>query len=195
MQTSKDVKFTFNAKITISFLFLIFLMLFPKYSPFIESVDRNSITGQIFNLYFFIANQTLGIVHESGHGVCYILPCPEFLMILNGTLFQIGFPFGIYLYYRHKNNPFASYIALFFTGFSLYYTSWYISTSDIGPILPASKSFLGVDAYHDFYYILNRLGVLKYYKGISSIVKLISIGIMFFSVAKMFITTLSSKER
>ena len=195
MQKPQDAKFTFNVKITISFLFLLFFMLFPKYSPFIDSVDRNSITGQIFTLYFFIANQTLGIIHESGHGVCYILPCPEFFMILNGTLFQVGFPFGIYLYYRHRNNPFASYIALFFTGFSLYYTAWYISTSDTGPILPASKSFLGIDGYHDFYYILNTFGVLKYYKGISSVVKLISFVIMFFSVAEMFITTLSSKER
>ncbi len=32
------------------------------------------------------------IVHEAGHGICYILHCPQFFSTLNGTLFQLALP-------------------------------------------------------------------------------------------------------
>ena len=186
-----------NIKLITSLIFFIFLALYPKYSPFIhpENINDNSLTNHIFQLYFFIANQTLGIVHESGHGVCYILHCPQFITALNGTIFQISFPLGIYFYYKIKKNPFASYIALFFTGFSLSYTAWYIGTANQGLFLSASKSFLGVDGYHDFNYILSRLSILKYYSQISISVWILAFGVMIYSIYKMFIFSISGKNR
>ncbi|MBT8347988.1 MAG: hypothetical protein HKP62_00900, partial [Sulfurovum sp.] len=137
-------------------IFVLFLLLFPHYAPWEPSYRQNdSLTQQIFTLYFFVANQTLGIVHESGHGVCYIFPCPEFLTMANGTIFQLLFPGLIGYYYYRKGNLFAALIALFFVGFSLQYTAWYLSTAHEGLILPAHKSFLGVDAIHDFNYMLS----------------------------------------
>ena len=179
---------TSSAKKVLAILFFLFLVSFNNYLPYEHSGEViDSIGGFLFSIYFFVFNQTLGIVHEGGHGVCYILHCPEFMTTLNGTLFQLLFPLGIAYFYRRKKNNIASYIALSFVGFSLLYTSWYISTSGQGLIVPASKSFLGVDGYHDFYVILKSLGILEYYSGIATVTKIISYIIMYFAVFMMFV--------
>ena len=178
---------TSSAKKVLLLLFVVFLLLFPHYAPWeVDQTQDNTILKQIFTLYFFIANQTLGIIHESGHGVCYILACPEFIMVLNGTVFQLLFPAGIAYYYKRKGNRFAMYIALFFVGFSLHYTAWYISTAHEGLILPANKSFLGVDAYHDFNYLLSAMGLMQYESFIAGLTRFIAYLLMVVSVIGMF---------
>lgn len=174
-------------KKTTAVVFLLFLLFFPHYAPWVsQGVAREySLSQQLFTLYFFIANQTLGIVHEAGHGVCYILPCPEFIMVVNGTVFQLLFPAMIAYYYQRRGNSFAALIALFFVGFSLQYTAWYMSTAHEGLILPASKSFLGVDAYHDFNYLFSSLGLMPYEKIVSAMTKLIAYLIMFYATGAM----------
>lgn len=168
-------------------LFIFFLLLFPHYAPWEPGFEKNdSITQQLFTLYFFIINQTLGIVHEGGHGVCYILNCPEFITMANGTIFQLLFPGLIGYYYYKKGNLFASMIALFFVGFSLQYTAWYMSTAHEGLILPAHKSFLGVDAIHDFNYIFSAMGVLTYESFIAGITRFVAYLIMLLAVLAMF---------
>jgi len=185
-----------SAKKVLLLLFVLFLLLFPHYAPWEgDHTQNHSIVGQIFSLYFFIANQTLGIIHESGHGVCYIFSCPEFITVLNGTLFQLLFPAGIAYYYKRKGNDYAMYIALFFVGFSLHYTAWYISTAHEGLILPASKSFLGVDAYHDFNYLLSRMGILPYEAVIAGVTRFIAYLIMIVSVIGMFFDAFRTAKR
>ncbi len=198
---SKETKEAFSgsatpsAKKVLLVLFVVFLLLFPHYAPWESDHTQNhTILEQIFTLYFFIANQTLGIIHESGHGVCYILPCPEFVMVLNGTLFQLLFPAGIAYYYKKKENRFAMYIALFFVGFSLHYTAWYISTAHEGLILPASKSFLGVDAYHDFNYLLTAMGLMPYESFIAGLTRFIAYLLMIISVIGMFFGAFSNRD-
>jgi len=170
------------------FLFMtIFLLLFPHYAPFGNHViQEHTLIQKVFNLYFFIANQTLGMIHESGHGICYILHCPEFITAINGTVFQVAFPLGVAYYYLYKNNKFAYFIALFFVGFSLSYTAWYISTAHEGLFIPAYKSFLGVDGKHDFNYILDTMGLLAYDGVISIIIKIGAYMIMVRSVIGIF---------
>ena len=144
-------------------------------------------------MYQFIINQTLGIVHEGGHGVCYILPCPKFLMVSMGTLFQLLFPLGIACYYKKQDNQITFYAGLFIFGMSMDYTAWYMSTAHEGALLPAYKSFLGVDALHDFHYIFSTLGVLSYESFISSITRVIGYLFMISSVIGMFFEAFSSK--
>lgn len=176
------------AKKSIFVIFALFLLLFSKYAPYGNPpVHDPSLLQNIFNLYFFISNQTFGIVHEGGHGICYILPCPQFLTVLNGTIFQIGFPLGVAYYYRRKLNFLAMWIGIYFAGFTMHNTAWYISTAHEGAILPAHKSFLGVDAYHDFHYLLSALGVLEYDNAIAWIVRLIAYGLMLYSVWRLFL--------
>ena len=193
-QTSQAV--TSNAKKLTVIIFVLFLLLFPHYAPWDPAYEQNSgLLQEIFILYFFIANQTLGIIHESGHGVCYMLPCPEFIMVLNGTLFQVLFPVGIAYYYKKKGNLFAMYIALFFVGFSLHYTAWYISTAHEGLILPAHKSFLGVDAYHDFNYLLSAMELMPYESLISGLTRFLAYLLMIVSVIGMFFGAFSNKNK
>ena len=176
-------------KITLILIF-IFLIWFIKYNPYTQrlyNIDLNSLYSLIFYAYYFVINQTLGIVHESGHGVCYILSCPQFITALNGTIFQLLFPLLIGVYYKFKGDNFLFWLGVFFLGISLQYTAWYISTANEGLYVPASKSFLGVDGYHDFNFILTSLHLLKYYKIISNITYVISYIILFVSIIGMFL--------
>lgn len=177
-------------------LFVLFLLLFPHYAPWEPSYQKGeSVLQIVFTLYFFVANQTLGIVHEGGHGVCYILHCPEFITMANGTIFQLLFPGLISYYYYKKGNRFAALIALFFVGFSLQYTAWYLSTAHEGLILPAHKSFLGVDAIHDFNYMLSKMGLLTYESLIAGATRLIAYVIMLAAVIGMFFDAFSNDKR
>ena len=177
-------------------IFVLFLLLFPHYAPWEPSYQKSdSLLQMVFTLYFFVANQTLGIVHEGGHGVCYILHCPEFITMANGTLFQLLFPALIGYYYYKKGNRFAVYIALFFVGFSLQYTAWYISTAHEGLILPAHKSFLGVDAIHDFNYMLSKIGLLAYESVIAGFARFVAYLIMLISVIGMFFNAFQNDKK
>ncbi len=177
-------------------IFVLFLLLFPHYAPWEPSYQQgDSLIQKIFTLYFFVANQTLGIVHEGGHGVCYLLPCPEFLTMANGTIFQLLFPGLIAYYYYRKGNLFAAMIALFFVGFSLQYTAWYLSTAHEGLILPAHKSFLGVDAIHDFNYMLSAMGLLVYESLIAGLTRFVAYLIMLAAVIGMFFEAFSNDKK
>ena len=186
----KNDKFTPNSKKLIAILFTLFFLLYLKYKPYNGIVDVHSAVKTLFYLYFFIINQTLGIIHEAGHGVCYILHCPQFITALNGTIFQWALPLFIAIYYKKRGNKVAYSIALFILAISMDYTAWYISTANEGLYMPASKSFLGVDGYHDFNYILTSLGLLKHYKAISILVKIASIVLMFYAYFKLILNTL-----
>jgi hypothetical protein len=154
---------------------------------FFKDHIENPTIKYFYNLYFFVVDQTLGIVHESGHGVCYILPCPRFIMVINGTVFQLLFPWGVGYYYLKRGNKFGYYLGLFFLGISLSYTAWYIGTSHEGAYVPASKSFLGIDGYHDFHYILSQIGLLAYDGFISALVKIISVFLMLKALLGLYV--------
>jgi len=193
---TKTKGLTNSAKKVTFLVFAIFLLLFPNYSPLgVQYTQDPSIVQNIFNLYFFISNQTLGIVHEAGHGVCYILNCPQFITAANGTVFQIGFPLGIAYYYKYKTNIFAYFIALYFVGFSLHYTAWYISTAHEGLHISAAKSFLGVDGYHDFNYILDSVGLLAYDNVISILVKMLAYFLMFRATIGMYFNAFDKNSK
>ena len=184
-----------NAKKVVWVFFTLFLFLYIQYKPY-SSTSHNitSISQYLFTMYQFIINQTLGIVHEGGHGVCYILPCPKFMMVSMGTLFQLLFPLGIAYFYKRQGNLIAFYAGLFIFGMSMDYTAWYMSTAHEGALLPSYKSFLGVDALHDFHYIFSTLGVLSYESFISAITRVIGYLFMIGSVIGMFFEAFSNKK-
>ena len=188
-------------KKTTAVLFIIFFAMFIHFKPYEHNGEViHGASQMIFSLYNFIIYQTLGIVHEGGHGVCYVLPCPEFIMVLNGTLFQWLFPFLIGYYYKRRGQMLGYYIGLFFLGMSMQYTACYISTSHEGLYMSADKSFLGVDGYHDFNYMLSALGLLEYERSITFLTKAASYIVMFYSVIAMYLfaflsSPLTSKSR
>jgi hypothetical protein len=149
----------------------------------------------LFVLYQFAINQTIGIVHEAGHGICYLLPCPTFVMILNGTLFQWFFPLGVAYYYKRRGNRMAYLAGLFIFGISLDYSAWYMSTAPQSAIVPAAKSFLGMGGLHDFHYMFKTLGVLGYASLISGVTKAVSVTIMIGSTIGMFLDAYANSNK
>ncbi|WP_309496369.1 hypothetical protein [Sulfurovum sp.] len=194
-KTEQDHLPTKNAKKAVLVLFTLFLLLYIEFKPYANTPHQvTGVTEFLFSIYQFVITQTLGIVHESGHGVCYILPCPEFVMVINGTLFQWLFPLGIAYYYKRRGNITAFLIGLFILGISMDHTAWYMSTAHEGAILPAHKSFLGVDALHDFHYIFRTMGVLSYESFISGLTRAIAYLLMIGSVIAMFFNAFSNKH-
>jgi hypothetical protein len=187
LENLQEPRTSCNTKKVIALIFIFSFVFFIKYSPYSGTqIIGDSLGKEIFILYFFIVNQTLGIVHEGGHGVCYILPCPTFLMVINGTIFQLLFPYLVGYYYKRKNQIFPYLIGLFFLGVSLQYTAWYISTAHEGAYVSASKSFLGQEGLHDFHYILSSLHLLEYNHLISILTRIIAYLLMLYSSIKMF---------
>jgi hypothetical protein len=70
-----------------------------------------------------------------------------------------------------------------------------MSTAHEGLLLPAHKSFLGVDAIHDFNYIFSTLGVLNYESLISGMTRIIAYFLMVGSVIGMFFEAFSNEQR
>lgn len=184
-----------NAKKTALVFFTLFFLLYLNHKPY-ESAPHQiaSITEYLFTIYRFIIVQTLGIAHESGHGICYILPCPQFLMVAMGTLFQWGFPLSIAYWYKKQGNAMAFLAGLFILGISMDHTAWYMSTAHEGAILLANKSFLGVDALHDFHYIFSALGVFEYEALISGFTKAVGYLLMIGALIGMFFEAFSNKN-
>ncbi|MDR0666964.1 MAG: hypothetical protein LBF71_06125 [Campylobacteraceae bacterium] len=176
---------TVLAKKAATVIFLFFLLLFIAYKPYEQSVYSDNFLKSFFILYNFIVNNTLLMVHESGHGVCYIAHCPKFITAINGTVFQLLFPYLLGFISKKRGNIFGFYIGLFFLGFSMQYTAWYISTAHEGLYLSASKSFLGIDGYHDFNYILSVFNLVNFDWLISLVVKAGGYLIMFYACFKM----------
>lgn len=178
------------------FVLLAFMVGYYTYKPYeFNGKIAEGFWENIFNMYFFIVNQTLGIVHEAGHGICYVLPCPEIVGVANGTIFQWLFPLGVGLYYKKQGNKIGYYLGLFFLSVSMQYTAWYISTTYKGLHISARESFLGVDGYHDFYYILNYFGLVDYYKIFSGIVEFGATILMFYAIGWFFLNAFISNHK
>ena len=194
-KSEQDALPTKSAKKAVLVLFTLFFILYTNYKPYTATPHQiTTLSEYLFTIYQFIINQTLGIVHEGGHGVCYLLSCPKFVMVSMGTLFQWLFPLGIAYYYKKRGNRTAFLMGLFILGISMDYTAWYMSTAHEGAILPAYKSFLGVDAYHDFHYLFSSLGLLSYESLISGVTRTIAYLLMTGAVIGMFFEAFSNKS-
>ena len=96
------------------------------------------------------------IFHEAGHSVFRILG--EFVGVLGGALGQIIVPSGIILYFALKREFYSASIGLFWLGQSLFNVSVYMKDARTME-LPLIG---GEDVIHDWNYILNNLGLLRY---------------------------------
>jgi hypothetical protein len=187
IKTRKRVAMQANANIKklITILCALMLIAFLAYKPYDQLIRGDNLIKELFILYSYIINTTLGWVHEGGHGVCYILHCPEFLTALSGTIFQLGVPLILGLMALGAGGRFWFFVALFFVGFSSEYTAFYISTAHEGLHVRAENSFLGVDGFHDFYTVLSTFGVVGLDWLISAVVKMAGYVLMIYACFKM----------
>lgn len=127
-------------------------------------------------------------VHESGHGICYILNCPMFITVINGTIFQLALPIIFIVHYK-KKNILISQVGYIWLAQNLVYVAWYMSTAQVPDKYP---SFLG-EGVHDFWYIFTQLGVLQYSEFISGFVRFFTVLLLLFSYAYLFYMVFTKK--
>ncbi len=157
-------------------LLLPYIIWLSKYSgSYVASIHgkviRLNFDGVMLSFHNLINGANM-IVHEAGHGVCYLLPCPQFFTFLNGTLFQLALPMiFIYYYYRRENRVLAG-IGGIWLAQNLIYVAWYMSYSQTPNLYPF---FLGGSATHDFWFMFSQLGVLEYDWLISGFVRVIAV--------------------
>ena len=168
------------SKVAVMLLFPYIVWLSKYNEAYTSQVNGKAISmnfdGVMQMLHNLMANANM-LIHESGHGVCYIIGCPDFIMFINGTIFQLALPIiFIYIYmYKNKNIIIAT-IGVMWLAQNLVYVAWYMSYSQT----PNKYGFfLGDGATHDFWWLFSYLGVLEYDWLISSIVKIIAVVLLY----------------
>lgn len=105
--------------------------------------------------YTFIDNFNL-LIHEGGHGIFRFFG--DFIYTLGGTLMQIILPV-IFTYYFYSNKKrFGVQVSVLWLGQNLMNIAVYAADARVRklPLLGGSK------VYHDWHWMLGRLGVLEY---------------------------------
>ncbi len=99
-------------------------------------------------------------IHEAGH--VFFIPFGEFMMILGGSLFQVALPLAIgAAFLIRQRDAFGAAICLWWAGASLVDVAPYIWDS-LDPQLILIGGHTGADGPHDWIYLLERLGAMKY---------------------------------
>ncbi len=156
-----------------------YIMWLSKYSAtYVASIHGKRIQFDFDGVMLSFHNLINGanmIVHEAGHGVCYLFSCPQFFTALNGTLFQLALPLIFIYYYYKRGNMVLSGLGSIWLAQNLIYVSWYMSYAQTPDLYPF---FLGGSAIHDFWYIFSQLGVLEYDSLISGFVRVIAVTLL-----------------
>lgn len=121
------------------------LVLLPFY--FYYAVNMGSFT--------FIDNFNL-LIHEGGHGIFSLFG--GFIYTLGGTLMQIILPVIFTFYYYSHRKRIGTQISLLWLGQNLMNISVYAADARVRqlPLLGGNK------VYHDWHWMLGRLGMLEY---------------------------------
>jgi hypothetical protein len=99
-------------------------------------------------------------IHEAGH--VFFIPFGEFMTILGGSLFQVALPLAIgATFLLRQRDAFGAAICLWWAGASLVDVAPYIWDS-LDPQLILIGGHTGADGPHDWIYLLERLGAMKY---------------------------------
>jgi len=157
-------------------LLMPYVMWLSKYSDsYVETIQGKVVhlnfDGIMLTIHNLFTSANL-IVHESGHGVCYLLSCPAFITFINGTLFQLALPTFAILYYKKRLNTLGVGLGFMWLAQNLIYVSWYMSYAQTPNKYPF---FLGGSATHDFWYMFSQLGVLEYDWLIAGFVRVIAV--------------------
>ncbi|MFP4458033.1 MAG: hypothetical protein ACLFSQ_00410 [Candidatus Zixiibacteriota bacterium] len=148
------------------FLRLILLLLFVF-------VWIRHIKSPLYNSIFFGLN--LGI-HELGH--ILFQPFGQFIMTLGGSLFQCIVPFIGLVMFLKQRDYFAVAVAFGWEATNLYYVATYVNDAT-AMALPLVSPF-GVEAYHDWNWILTELGMLEYDLFLASVLRVLASACMVF---------------
>jgi len=177
IKSSQEMTQISDTAVKIGLLLLLpYIMWLSQYSDsYVETIQGRAIhlnfDGIMLSLHNLFTSANL-IVHESGHGVCYLFSCPKFISFINGTLFQLALPSFVVYYYTKRSNVLGVGLALMWLAQNLIYVAWYMSYSQTPNKYPF---FLGGSATHDFWYMFSQLGVLEYDWLIAGIVRAVAV--------------------
>jgi len=124
-------------------------------------------------------------IHEAGH---FLTPFGRFFAILGGTLWQIFIPLTFVLYFALTRQFYSAAVVLFLVSFSFIDAAVYVGDAK-ARALPLITLDPGT---HDWWNLLNLLGILEYDKLLASLFYLQ--GWLFFALACYFGVTFSQKE-
>lgn len=96
------------------------------------------------------------LIHEGGHGVFILFG--KFIYTLGGTIMQLLIPMLFVIYYAKERKKVLLQIFLLWLGESFINVSVYAADAS-AKRLPL---FGGKNVYHDWSFLLNELGILKY---------------------------------
>ena len=178
-------------------LLLPYVMWLSKYSnAYVASVHGKLVHlnfDGVMQSFHNLLNNANMIVHEAGHGVCYLVGCPQFITALNGTLFQLLLPMIFIWYYYKRENSVLVGLGGIWLAQNLIYVAWYMSTAHTPNLYPM---FLPGGGIHDFWYIFREVGVYQYDWLISGFVRFIGVVVLAgFYLYLLYIAFLKNAKR
>ncbi len=124
--------------------------------------------------------------HEAGHAIFFFLG--KFLNILAGSAFQIILPTALSLYFFYKGEKISGSLCLLWVAQNFLNTSIYV-----GDAMKMELDLIGGEyVTHDWNYILNTLGIIKYTNTISTI--FYNLGMMIMTAGTVLSIFFSTKD-
>lgn len=125
--------------------------------------------------FIFLLDHFNLLIHEGGHGIFSLFG--GFIYTLGGTLMQIILPLLFVYYFVSHRKRFGTQISLVWLGQNLMNISVYVADAQERtlPLLGGNK------VYHDWHFLLGRVGLLEYDNHIA--IGFYFLGIVFFIIA------------
>ena len=125
--------------------------------------------------FIFLIDHFNLLIHEGGHGIFKLFG--SFIYTLGGTLMQIILPSIFIYYFISHRQKFGAQCSLVWLGQNLMNISVYVADAQERslPLLGGNK------VYHDWHFLLGRMGLLEYDNAIG--LGFYFLGIMFFCIA------------
>ncbi len=115
--------------------------------------------------YHFIDGVNLAF-HEAGH--LFMTPFGRWMHFLGGTLGQLVFPVALVVYFLREDKPFEASVCGLWTAESLMYVAWYMADAQAMAIPRVGGGI------HDWNWMLSRMGLLPYCKGMAAALHLLA---------------------
>lgn len=118
----------------------------------------------------FLDNIDLAI-HETGHLIFRLLG--EFIGIAGGSLFQVIFPMIFVGYFIWQRSFYSAAIVMLWVGQSIL-NVWVYASDAVVMQLVLTSGFTGSEgSFHDWNYMLDRLGLLSSTKSIAGVIRMV----------------------
>lgn len=108
-------------------------------------------------------------IHETGHLIFRILG--EFMGIAGGSLFQVIVPAVFVGYFWWREKPYSAAIVLFWVGQSILNVYVYAADAVVMQLVLTSGLTGSEGSFHDWNYMLTRLGLLDSTKVVAGIIR------------------------